>query len=290
MKKVRIFGTLLTVIILVSCAQKTDETSNELTTVDLSPEFDKAVFQDSLEQSFLAVLDEIEADLSKIRSKEGVITIGSDEPGELNATQKDRIIREIQMINSLLENNKEKVNTLESRLHRYKVKNKDFEKLLAETNLKLEEQYMSIETLKQDLAAKEIDIIELNTLLTQLQLDTAMMTDEIQALTEKNNTAYYAMGTYKELKENNVAEREGGILGIGGAKNLSDNVNHDYFTAIDIFEKTTIPLYTDKATILTEHASGSYEIIEDEEENKLLSITNPDEFWKTNKYLVVETR
>ncbi|WP_066755617.1 Cbp1 family collagen-binding glycoprotein adhesin [Crocinitomix algicola] len=290
MKKLGIIGVFGIALFTFSCAESNDDLAQELTSLEPQEEFDKMAYQDSIQQSFLAVLDEIETDLSKIRSKEGVITIDPDNPDELNVTQKDRIVREIQMINTLLENNRDKVGELESRLRRYKIKNKDFEKMLAETNEKLEEQYMSIESLKEDLAAKEIDIMDLNVRLTELQLDTAMMTDKIIQLTEENHTAYYAMGSYKELKENKVAEREGGILGIGGTKNLSDDVNEDYFTAINIFEQTTIPLHSDKATILTEHASNSYQIIEGDDENKLLSITNPDEFWKTNKYLVVETR
>ena len=45
------------------------------------------------------------------------------------------------------------------------------------------------------------------------------------------NTAYYAVGTAKELKENGVLTKEGGLVGIGGVNKLNtDSLPKDYFT------------------------------------------------------------
>ena len=45
--------------------------------------------------------------------------------------------------------------------------------------------------------------------------------------------AYYAIGTSKELKDNGVVVKTGGVAGVGGAKTLNmDGLNQAYFTEV----------------------------------------------------------
>ena len=46
------------------------------------------------------------------------------------------------------------------------------------------------------------------------------------------------ISSVKELKENNVITKEGGIIGLGKTTKLSSDFNKEYFTKINI-EKTT---------------------------------------------------
>ena len=102
--------------------------------------------------------------------------------------------------------------------------------------------------------------------------------------------AYYTHGTYKELKENDVLDREKRFLGIGKNKALKENFNEEYFTELDIRETEQIPLNAKKAKVISEHASDSYRFVYQDDLISYLKIENPDEFWKTTKYAVIEVK
>ncbi len=53
---------------------------------------------------------------------------------------------------------------------------------------------------------------------------------------------------------------------------------------------TQLKLYSKSATILTAHPAGSYTLVRDANKQYVLKITNPDTFWSTSKYLVVEVK
>lgn len=95
----------------------------------------------------------------------------------------------------------------------------------------------------------------------------------------------------EELKENGVVTREGGILGIlGKTKALNKNLNDNYFTKLNIRSTQTIPLYTKKAEIITEHSDSSYRFVYQDDLIAYLEIEDPNEFWKLTKYAVIDVK
>ena len=58
---------------------------------------------------------------------------------------------------------------------------------------------------------------------------------------------------------------------------------------IDIREKTTFTLNAEKKHIefITNHPPSSYELNESSTGTSLLTITDPAEFWRNSKYLVI---
>ncbi|NQU86655.1 MAG: hypothetical protein HQ541_12920 [Mariniphaga sp.] len=107
---------------------------------------------------------------------------------------------------------------------------------------------------------------------------------------EELNKAFLAYGTFKELKENGVLTKDGGILGLGGSKSIPGIFEEDSFMQLDIRETREIPLFTRKVSFITEHPDSSYRFLIDEGLITYLEIENPDEFWKLSKYAVLETK
>jgi hypothetical protein len=108
---------------------------------------------------------------------------------------------------------------------------------------------------------------------------------------EQLHKAYWTFGTFKELKENGVVAREGGILGILGTnKTLNKELNHNYFTELDIRSTQTIPLYAKKAEVISEHSDSSYRFVYQDDLIAYLEIEDPNEFWKLTKYAVIEVK
>lgn len=96
------------------------------------------------------------------------------------------------------------------------------------------------------------------------------------------NTAYYVFGTKAELKEHKIMD-DGDVL-------TNPQFDQEYFTKIDIRTKTSFPLGSKYAKILSKHPNGSYTLLKDSKGEYTLKINTPSVFWSTSKYLVVRVK
>jgi hypothetical protein len=71
---------------------------------------------------------------------------------------------------------------------------------------------------------------------------------------------------------------------------MSQMINPDYFTASDMRKISKISFESKKADLVTVHPEGSYKFIEENDMITGLEISNPGEFWKTSRFLVIMTR
>lgn len=246
--------------------------------------------RDSSINSFMEALNEIEDNLSEVKQKQSSITMATKGNSEVEGTTKDRINEDILFINDLLEENKKKIASLQSKLKNSNFKISELEKLIAKMNEQILEKDMEIGQLKEQLTKLNFQITELSTSVEALKTEGAVKEKVIEQQTTKINTAYYAIGTFKELKTNNVLNKEGGFLGIRRNKVVKDDFNQDYFTTIDISKVKTIPVNGKDINFITNHAPDSYKLDTDEKKKKFVKniiITNPERFWKASKYLVV---
>jgi hypothetical protein len=167
-------------------------------------------------------------------------------------------------------------------------------KKLKDSNLKLEGLEKMIENLQASINQKDGEIADLkskveslNIELTNLNTNYKAVEEESAAKTEELNTAYYAMGTSKELKEKNVISREGGFIGIGKTTKVKEDFNKEYFTKVNIEQTASINVGAKKAKIITSHPKSSYKIVGTEKNVEKIEITNAKDFWSASKYLVV---
>ncbi|HRE96312.1 MAG TPA: hypothetical protein PK637_06075 [Flavobacteriales bacterium] len=283
MKKMAVLFIMLFAI--VSCS--TENTGNSSAG---NPEFDRLVKEneelkrelggkDSAMNASIRILNEIEENLSVIRQKEGVINKSRNNDPELAVDQKDRIIEEIQVINSLMEDNRNKIASLRGKLKKGDMKIGELEKMIENLLTKIDDQEQTINSLREELAKYDIAMDEL----------TATLNETMAVVEEKEaelKTAYYVIGSTKELKENGILTKEGGFIGIGKIKKLREDFNKDYFTQIDISKTSEVILGGKKAELLTTHPVGSYKVVGEKTKEKLV-ITDSKSFWSVSKYLVV---
>jgi len=229
-------------------------------------------------QEFIASFNEIQENLNVIKEKEKIVTHVSTTKGDVKNKQ-NQIREDIQSIYDLMEKNKNRINSLSAKLK--------------SSNLKISGMQKMIENLQASLLLKDEEINDLRTKIESLNIELTNMGTNYRAVekesaekTEALNTAYYAIGTSKELKEKKVISKEGGFIGLGKATVVAEDFNREYFTKVNIQQTTSISLGAKKAKLLTNHPKSSYKFIGEKPVEKL-EITNIKDFWSSSKYLVI---
>jgi chromosome segregation ATPase len=199
-----------------------------------------------------------------------------------------RIKENMAFIQETLNQNKELINSLQKKVRDGSITNERLKKSIESMTEQLTKKEQEIKALMAELDQKDIHIAELdeqvanlNDNVTQLTNDNAQKDATINQQTQDLNTAWYAFGTKKELKDQ-------GILQSGEV--LKGNFNKEYFTKIDIRVDKEIKLMSRDARLLTNHPEGSYTLQRDANKLYVLRITNPEQFWATSKYLVIQVK
>ena len=242
----------------------------------------------------VSAIVEIDANLQAIKEKEQIISLNmASEEGTGQAIE-DQINQDIQLIYDLMLQNKEKISELEKQLKQSGTNNDNLNKFVSRLNKQLKDKTLEIIKLNEMLENKNYEIAGLNFTVDGLQqaidsLKSARATTEqkLEETTEQLNRVFYAFGTKKELKEQKIISSEGLPL-IGKKKVLAENFSEEYFTAIDVREVDSIPLYKSKAKLLTNHPESSFTLEKNEEGALTLKITDKEKFWSVSKFLVVQ--
>jgi outer membrane lipoprotein-sorting protein len=280
---------LVALLILGSCQQKKLDRMQEV--------------QDSLEQvaankdssitDFIGTMNQIQANLDSIKKLEEIVDIESQSSAEPKSTTRQKVLRDIAMINELLKINRELIASQQKKMDFSSYKMNEMQEMLNMMSTQLETKDAEIIALQEELQRLQLNITDLNQDLMAAQERTEEQarlleekTSTIGQQTSALNTAYYVFGTTKELVENGIVEKEGGFLGIGRSLKFRKDFNPDLFTKVDIREVNEISLNSKKAKVITTHPANSYELVGDDLIEKLV-ITNPDRFWETNRYLVI---
>jgi hypothetical protein len=252
--------------------------------------------RDSMIEDLLSAFDKVDANLEIIREKEGKLREYA-EGEEVMGNREDRIVRDIQVINTLMAENKEEIGNLRERLRKAGINMNSLEARLNQMELANQEKTAELEDLKVQLASAETNIAGLHDTLSTKEVRIAMQEEVITGQSSvikdqdtKLHEAYVATGSYKELKERGLVDKEGGILGIGAKKEFTANTDPGEFVTIDQREQVKIPIFSKKAELVTPHPAGSYELEEGADgEVTSLEILNPNAFWQSSRYLIVAT-
>lgn len=282
----RIIIALLILPFFVACNQKEIKQLKKQNQVLTNTASEKEVAIND----FVATLNSIEENLEIIREKEKIVAVNSENPGK---SQKTEITSTLTSINSILEQNRLKIDDLDKKLKNSWYKNSKLRKLTEILRNDVASKEADIIILKEKITALNIKVDGLNTQVDGLNTTVTNLTTQneesaklIKVKTNNLNTAFYYMGTSSDLKAKQIASKKGGIVGIGSATVLNENFNSKEFKQIDIRETTLIPIEGNKIDLITSHPLNSFKF----EVGKGLSIINVEQFWKNSKYLVIKVR
>lgn len=247
--------------------------------------------RDSIINEWVLAFNEIESDIKKITARENMLTLQSMNP-EISKDKKQEIVREIEMIKELIDQNKKKIASLNAQLRNSGVKIASLQARIDTLGVQIAQRDMEIAGLRTALVDRDFEIGQLHQQMDTMSTVLASREQTIGQQTEEINKAYVVSGTYKDLKEKGLLIKEGGVLGLGKKESLQENsLNDNLFTRVDITKTLTIPVNSKSAKLVTEHPANSYELIKDDEDMiAYIEIKDPSSFWKISRYAVVEVK
>jgi hypothetical protein len=272
---------------LFSCKEKEKKMIEDLTRENEILKAESLVKDSSINEYF-KILNEIEHNLSLVKTTESIISKDALADSELKDDTRERINQDIQMINDLMAKNKRAINLLNKKLKASNLQIGELNETIERTMRSIEERDAEISILKDRLTNLNFSVEILNATVDTLRAEKAMLEETISTQTTTINTAWFAFGTKKELVDNGVIEKSGGFLGFGKSYRLKSDFDKSYFTMVNITKTFEIPLFAKKVNLITSHPSTSYKLVQNAEGVfEKLEILDVTEFWHTSKYLVI---
>ena len=288
MKKLAILA--VSALAIVSC--KNEAPKQDLMMTQLRDSLNTIIAQKDTEiNDMIATFGDIEEGFREITEAQSRVTLAKQGEGTNSAK---RIKENMQFIQQTMRQNKELINKLKQQLRDSSFKSEELKKLIDNMQQQLEQKEAQLQALREELDKKDIHIAELdetvanlNTNVNQLTEETTQKSQTISQQDKQLHTAWFVFGTKDELKKQNILTKDGLF---SKTKLLEKDFNKDYFTKIDIRIDKEIKLYSKDAKMLTSHPSSSYTLAPDANKQYVLRIIDPNLFWSTSKYLVIQVK
>ena len=221
--------------------------------------------KDSLINAVFADINAISENLALIKSRENLITVAGESEGGRRPVEE--IDNDIKAIDRLLRENRAKIESLQrsaAQLRKANLRIDGLEKMIADMNRQLAEKKAEVEQLRESLVRMGDEVKSLTEEVAVRSAEVENLSGEKVELQNQLNTVYYIVGAEKEL-------RDAQIITMADSRLLSE-----------------VPVGQKKATLVTSHPEGSYELVTDA--NKVvekLIITDPVRFWESSKILII---
>lgn len=287
------------------------------------------VKSDSVQIQFMNAYAEIEANLNEIKLREKIINENSYD-AEMNADIQQRIINDIVEIGKLMEDNRQKLQEMES-LRRQLISARNSNNALKKENEILRNGVDPEAQLRvEELEAENVRLAELNKSLEEtvsrlkdqlseseariesMQEELALLKDAYAALQavndslQRNEQAYLAQIQSRDYRISDLTRKLSASQSVYyivansktlKAKNIvvknqvNPNLRLQNLTEVgDYTELAMIETKSNKAELISSHPAASYRIDNKDKKNLKIVITDPQAFWSTTRVCVVEIR
>lgn len=275
---------------MVSCGGKSDKEEVNQDSVTLYQTREELQQTVAMQDSLFALINEIGADMAQIRQVEAIVSAPAG-LGSETVTKRDQLKGDISAISQALKQRRDRLNSLEKKLRDSNSQNSTLLSTIETLKAQLADQEQEIEGLRTQLADANVRINNLNMAVDSLNVTVndersgkEKALAEAANLTNEMNTCYYAIGSKKELQAHNIIKS--GFL--RKDKILQGDFEKNYFTAVDKRNFKSLNLHSKSAKVISNQPTNSYEIVNGENGQKVLQITNPTRFWATTNYLIIQ--
>lgn len=238
--------------------------------------------------SLMALVRLISDDMEKISRIENVVSVTGLNADE-NPRQRARLLADLAAIRKTLQQRRERLAVLEGRLKESSLYSDELQGAIDAMRRQIDRQNTEMDSMRarltranETIGSLNRTVDSLNTAVTEVTGQKTAAETEATGLKNELNTCYYVAATKAELKTHNILET--GFL--RKTRLMKGDFDKTFFTTADKRCLRQIALPSQKASVLTNHPASSYRIV-DVENQKTLTITDPERFWSLGNYLVI---
>lgn len=264
-----------------------------LTTVQAAKD---SLFSDLAETTKL--LADINTELAKVSSgKKAVEPVVSPE-SELSVSPSDRavMLKKVQDLTARVRNSESRLAASQRRVRALTKDSDSLRTVLTDFQTTIDGLNAMVEGQKMTIANLEAELGETKAQVATLTQDNQVLTDTVSAMTTRENTVYYVVGTKKELIDKGLIREVGGTRFLiftrtGETLKPVDDLDPSMFTAIDRRQVSEIPMpRADKQYKLVTNQNLAFANLPADADGKIrgsLQITNPESFWTNSKFMIL---
>ena len=241
------------------------------------------------------LMNELNAELNKVEGLSAQDSANAESP---IAASRANLLGKVRQITARLAESEKRLATNRRQLRRISGQADSLKDRVAKLEAEASDFQAMIESQKSTVASLTERVQELEAMNVALRDTMTNMQDTIATLASRENTAYYVVGTEKELLDRGLIQKEGGhrvlfIFGKAGQTIVpARQLDTAAFTPINLREMTEIPLPDSTAQYkIASRQDLTYLATPVEGGNKVqgtaLKIEKPDEFWRPSKFLIV---
>lgn len=273
-------ATLITLLLVTACGGKTDTSALEQTIDSLRQANQQQ--QNSLQEmtTFVTTMSD---GMNAIALQENMIFNNGGNEG--TSLDKEQLKSHLETLANTLTEQRSKIKALTDSL---KARGADLSKmqgLIDNLTRQLEEKDKVIAQLRQDVEQKNFSIADLQKKLNVAMAGSAQY-EQRAAKAEKElatiTSAYVLMGTKEALLDGGYIDKRKHVQ--------TETMPKGDFTKVNIYQFTELDIPTRSPKLLTDHPRKSYSIEKIDKENRKLVITNPQLFWSSSRYLIIQVK
>ena len=271
---------IMTVLLLTACGGNGDSSQLQQT-IDSLRQVNQQQ-QNSLQEmtTFVSTLSD---GMNAIAYQENMIFSNSGNEG--TSLDKEQLKSHLETLANTLTEQRSKIKALSDSL---KARGADMTKmqgLIDNLTRQLEEKDKVIAQLRQDVEQKNFSIADLQKKLNVAMAGSAQF-EQRAAKAEKElatiTTAYVLMGTKDALLDGGYIDKRKRVQ--------TESMPKGDFTKVNIYQFTELDIPSRSPKLLTDHPRKSYSIEKVDKENRKLVISNPQLFWSSSRYLIIQVK
>ena len=278
---IRLSGAcIMTVLLLTACGGNGDSSQLQQT-IDSLRQVNQQQ-QNSLQEmtTFVSTLSD---GMNAIAYQENMIFSNSGNEG--TSLDKEQLKSHLETLANTLTEQRSKIKALSDSL---KARGADMTKmqgLIDNLTRQLEEKDKVIAQLRQDVEQKNFSIADLQKKLNVAMAGSAQF-EQRATKAEKElatiTTAYVLMGTKDALLDGGYIDKRKRVQ--------TESMPKGDFTKVNIYQFTELDIPSRSPKLLTDHPRKSYSIEKVDKENRKLVISNPQLFWSSSRYLIIQVK
>lgn len=209
------------------------------------------------------------------------------EPGQkLSRADEQQALQRIALLRSSISRNRERINDLETRLHKSGVRVAGLDRMITTLKKQLQDKQDIVMLLNSRVDDLSQQVTGLSRTVMSRDSTIAINTNVIEDKRKELATVYYIVGDKKSLNKAGAIQTAGGVGFLGKTVKPNPMATYTAFTPLDTDEETVIRTSAQKAKLVSAQSATSYNW-QLEDGVMVLHITNPAEFRKIRQVVIL---